>query len=91
MRSFWFEYFGERFEVIFKLITGGRWETYQSPSDPNVTRKDLVIEYPPVEDLLGQAEFSMDEYDLKELDPAVRSMLFQTLKMDAPEYGCSYS
>jgi hypothetical protein len=51
----------------------------------------LVVEYPPVEDLLGDSEFWMNEYELEELDPAVRSMLFQTLKMDAPEFECSYS
>jgi hypothetical protein len=39
MRSFWWEYAGKRFEVIFKLIAGGYWKTYTSPSDPSVTRK----------------------------------------------------
>lgn len=91
MKSFWWEYLGERFEVIFKLVAGGYWKTYTSPSDPNTTRRVLVVEYPPVEDLLGDSEFWINENELEELDPAVRSMLFQTLKMDAPEFGCSYS
>ncbi|PMB35559.1 hypothetical protein CEN43_04860 [Fischerella thermalis BR2B] len=91
MRSFWWEYLGERFEVIFNLIAGGRWYRHQDTTDPTVVHRCLIIDYPPVENLLGDSEFRIYEYELEELDPAVRSMLFQTLKMDAPEFECSYS
>jgi hypothetical protein len=91
MRSFWFEYLGERFEVIFKLIKGGQWYTHQDSENPNTVHRALIIDYPPVEDLLGDTEFRIYEDELKELDPAVRSMLFQTLQLDAPEFNASYS
>jgi len=91
MRSFWWEYLGERFEVIFKLIAGGYWYRHQDSTNPEIVHRALVIQYPPVEDLLGDSEFRIYEDELQELDPEVRSMLFQSLKMDAPEFGLAYS
>jgi hypothetical protein len=91
MRSFWWEDSGERFEVVFKLIKGGRWHRHRSDTDPSRVNKILVVDYPPVENLLGDPEFYIGESELEEMDAATRSMLFQTLKMDTPEYGCSYS
>jgi hypothetical protein len=92
MRSFSWESMGHRFEVVFKLIKGGRWHRWRDSTDPTKMNRALAVDYPPIEDLMGgDSEFLIGEDELEEMDAATRSMLFQTLKMNAPEYGCSYS
>jgi hypothetical protein len=43
--------------------------------------------------LLYNAEtiMNIDFFDLEDFDPEVRSMLFQSLQLDAPEFGLAYS
>jgi hypothetical protein len=87
MRSFWFNYNGENIQIIFKLIKNGRW-WYHSKTNERI---GVEFDYPPAEDILGDSEIRIADVDLEELDPAVRSMLFQTLQIDAPEFNASYS
>lgn len=87
MRSFWFEFDGESIEIVFKLIKNGRWrQNYK-----NANMRILDFDYLPAEEILGDSTISIADFELEELDPAVRSMLFQSLQLDAPEFGCSYS
>jgi hypothetical protein len=90
MRSFWFNFDGVRLEIIFKLIARGtgKWRT----NHLNSKMKILEFEYPPAEEILsGDTTISIADFELEELDPAVLSMLFQTLQMDAPKFNVSYS
>jgi hypothetical protein len=84
MRSFWFEYLGDRVEVVFSLIKNGRW--FYHPATGEKIAVEFDYPYPENDNKL---EIGMDE--LEELDSEVVSMLFQTLKMDAPTLGLSYS
>ncbi|MGL5880980.1 MAG: hypothetical protein ACRC2V_24830, partial [Xenococcaceae cyanobacterium] len=80
MRSFWYEYLGDRVEVIFSLIENGRWWYHNTSGE----KLGIKFDYPyPEND--NELEIGMD--DLEELDQEVRAMLFQKLKLDAPEFG----
>jgi len=84
MRSFWYEYLGDRIEIIFSLVKNGRWWHHYKSGE----KLGIKFEYPyPPND--NEIAIGMD--DLEEMDSEVRSMLFQSLKMDAPEFGLSYS
>jgi hypothetical protein len=89
MRSFWWEVFGERIEIVFKLINSNSGQWQRNSEDPNM--RILTFDYPPAEELLGDTQIRIADFELEEMDAEVRSMLFQTLKIDAPEFGCSYS
>mgnify|MGYP001794423603 CR=1 FL=1 len=84
MRSFWYNYHGDRIEIIFSLIKNGRWWI------DNETNEKLGVEfdYPFPE---NGDEIRIDSVDLEEMDEEVRSYLFQKLQLDAPEFGLSYS
>jgi hypothetical protein len=84
MRSFWYEYLGDRIEIIFSLVKNGRlWHHYK-------TGEKLGVEFDYPCPQHGD-EIAISIVDLEEMDSEVRSMLFQSLKMDAPEFGLSYS
>lgn len=84
MRSFWYEYLGDRIEVIFSLIKNGRWWYHHE------TNQKLGIEFDyPYPENADRLHIGLD--DLEEMDPEVRSYLFQKLQLDAPEFGLAYS
>jgi hypothetical protein len=84
MRSFWYEYLGDRIEIVFSLIKNGKWWYHHK------TGRKLGVEFDyPCPQHGDEISIGMD--DLEEMDEEVRSMLFQTLKMDAPEFNLSYS
>lgn len=82
MRSFWYEFWGDRIEIVFSLVKNGRWR-YSG------TEK-IGIEFEYLNYLHDDGIF-IDTSDLEDLDPEVRSMLLQSLKMDAPDFNLSYS
>ena len=84
MRSFWHDFFGDRVEIVFSLIKNGRWMYHYKTGEKVAVEFDYP--YPQNDD-----EFSIGLADLEDMDPQVRSMLFQALKMDAPEFGLAYS
>ncbi|MBW4668416.1 MAG: hypothetical protein KME60_13560 [Cyanomargarita calcarea GSE-NOS-MK-12-04C] len=84
MRSFWFEFDGDKLEIIFRLIKNGRW-WYNSETGKKIGVK---FDYPYPE---NDDEIVISFVDLEDFDPAVQSMLFQSLKLDAPEFGLTYS
>ncbi len=86
MRSFWFIYCGDKIEIVFRLIENGRWWYGDAGNKIGVE-----FDYPPAEELLGDAEITIGNSELEDFDPAVRSMLFQSLQLDAPEFGLTYS
>lgn len=75
MRSFWFEYDGEAIEILFKLIKNGEWRYHTETGE----KIGVEFEYPPAEQIIGDSIIFIDVVDLEELDPQVRSMLFQSL------------
>jgi len=84
MRSFWYICSGEKIEIIFSLVKNGRWWYHHK------TGRKLGVEFDyPFPQNFDEISIGMD--DLEEMDSEVRSMLFQSLKMDAPEFGLSYS
>ncbi|MCC5644768.1 hypothetical protein LC607_17850 [Nostoc sp. CHAB 5824] len=87
MRSFWFIYCGDRIEIVFRLIENGRWWYH----DKTQQKIGVIFDYPPAEELLGDSEIKISDVELEDFDPAVRSMLFQSLELDAPELGLTYS
>ncbi len=84
MRSFWYICSGERIEIVFTLIKNGRWCYHHR------TGEKLGVEFDyPCPGNFDEVRIGLD--DLEEMDAEVRSMLFQALKMDAPEFGLAYS
>lgn len=84
MRSFHYNYLGDRIEVVFSLIQNGRWWYHHNSGE----KLGVEFDYPSPE---NDDELRIGMDDLEEMDQEVRSMLFQTLKMDAPEFNLSYS
>lgn len=84
MRSFWYEYLGDRVEIFFSLIKNGRWWYHYKTGE----KVGVEFDYPYPE---NDDELRIGMSDLEDMDPQVRSMLFQSLKMDAPEFGLAYS
>lgn len=87
MRSFWFIYCGDKIEIVFTLIKNGRWWYHYETKE----KIGVAFDYSPAEELLGDSEIKIGNSELEDFDPQVRSMLFQSLQLNAPEFGCSYS
>ena len=84
MRSFWINYHGNNLEIIFSLIKNGRWWV----DDETNEKLGVEFDYPSPE---NGDELRIDMIDLEEMDPEVRSYLFQKLGLDAPEFDLAYS
>jgi hypothetical protein len=82
MRGFWWEYCGEKIYIIFSLIENGRyWHSYKDGQIIGVE-----FDYPPAREIDDETVISIGAYDLREeMDSEVRSMLFQTLGLNASE------
>lgn len=84
MRSFWYVCSGEKIEIVFSLIKNGRWRYHHKTGE----KLGVEFDYPFPRNF---DEVTIGIVDLEEMDEEVRSMLFQSLKMDAPEFGLAYS
>lgn len=84
MRSFWYEYLGDRIEIIFSLIKNGRWWVDEDTSE----KLGVEFDYPYPE---NDNELKIGMTDLEEMDKEVRSFLFQKLQLDSPEFDLSHS